>query len=110
MICVFLVIDVHKPHFEPSAPGGINTLMRAVIPQVVDSSDALEPGNLFSRIRVEDNQRRGVANPVEEPMMILIERQRDIRLNSCRPGCNLLPLLEINNAKLGGSRKRNVNL
>src|SRR5205823_5989370 len=59
---------------------------------------------------VEDNQLRRGTNAVEEPMMALIERERDIRLNSCRPGLNLLALLEINHSKLGCSGKRNVSL
>src|SRR5262245_25352611 len=110
MICVFLVVDVYKSRFEPSAPGGINTLVRSVIPKVVDSGDALKPRNLFTRLCVQDNQRGRVTNAVEKSMMILIERERDIRLNSCRPGFNLLALLEINHSKPGRSGKRNVNL
>src|SRR5207247_10707319 len=43
-------------------------------------------------------------------MIILIDRERDIRLDSCRQGINLLALLEINHSKLGRSGKRNVNL
>ncbi len=93
MICVFLVIDVYRPHFEPSTPGGINTLVRFVIPKVVDSGDTLDLGNLLSRLCVEDNHLRRVTNAVEKSMMILIERERDIRLDSCRPGCNLRALL-----------------
>src|SRR5438477_101606 len=110
MICVFLVIDVYIPHFKPSAPRGINALVRSVIPKVIDSGDALDLGNLLSRLCVEDNQLRRVTNAVEKSMMALIEREGDIRLDSCRPGFNLLALLEINHSKLGGSGKRNVSL
>src|SRR5437667_5342592 len=110
MICVFLVIDIYIPHFEPSAPGGINALVRSVIPQVIDSGDALHLGNLLSRLCVEDNQLRRVTNAIEKSMMALIEREADSRLDSCRQGFNLLALLEINHSKLGRSGKRNVSL
>src|SRR5437773_1276003 len=74
VIRVLLLIDVHEPGFEPSASRGINTMVRSVIPQVVDSGDALKPRNLFSGLCVQDNQRRRIPNAVEQPMMVLIKR------------------------------------
>jgi hypothetical protein len=48
--------------------------MRSVIPQVVDSGDAFKPRNLSSGFGVLDNQRRRIANAIEQAMAPLIKR------------------------------------
>src|SRR5260370_29161658 len=105
MVGVTLLIDVNEARYRAgvrlSASRGVNTLTRAVIPEIVDTGDTFELGNLLAGLRVKDKQQR-VASATEKPMMGLIEGQRDnTRSPGHGPGCSLFALLSVNHAQLG---------
>src|SRR5258708_26614240 len=99
MVSIFLLIDVNKASFRAPSSRGIDAFTRGVVPKVVDPGNTLQLRNLLAGLRVEDRQHRSVARAIEQTMMALIERQRDIPLDSCdRPGCDLFALLSIDYA------------
>ena len=77
MVAVSLLIDGDEAGVSVSASRSVNALMRGVIPEVVYTGDTFKLGNLIAGFRVKNNQHRRVATAAENPMMGLIERQRD---------------------------------
>src|ERR1700737_174859 len=110
MVGVSLLIDEDRAGVNISAPRGIDTLKRGVIPQIVYATDTLELCNLLARFGVENNQQRRSASAAEKPVMRFVERQSGNKWSAVdRPACNLFAFHSINNTHLGSVSKREKN-
>src|SRR5258708_27140847 len=101
VVGVSLLIDKDEASVRISASRGVNALTRAVIPEVVDTRDTFQLGNLLAGLRVKDNQHRRVASAPRKAMIDLVERHGGKKRRAHRPGGKLLPLPSVNHAQLG---------
>src|SRR6266446_759547 len=88
--------------------GRVNTLARGVVPKVVDTGDAIELGDRFSRHRVEDDQLRRVASAGEKTMVSFIQRQCGDDMGE-RPSRDLLAFFAVDDSDLACSGEGDKN-